>query len=64
MDITSNEVLDDVRAQLADDRRLPYADEIAVQAHGAGVTLRGTVGLSRRATPRRCRGRRRTPATR
>jgi hypothetical protein len=37
-------VRDDVLAGLADDPRLPYADEIAVEADGHIVTLRGTVG--------------------
>jgi osmotically-inducible protein OsmY len=34
----------DVEVALADDPRLPYADEIAVSAFDATVTLRGTVG--------------------
>jgi osmotically-inducible protein OsmY len=33
-----------VRTQIADDPRLPYTDEIAVEAYGGAVTLRGTVG--------------------
>jgi hypothetical protein len=37
-------VRDGVLAGLADDPRLPYSDEIAVDADGAVVTLRGTVG--------------------
>jgi osmotically-inducible protein OsmY len=37
-------VVDDVRARLADDPRLPAAEEIAVDAIGDSVTLRGTVG--------------------
>jgi osmotically-inducible protein OsmY len=45
MNISDNRVLDDdVRAELARDPRLPYADEIAVEAYGDTVTLRGTVG--------------------
>jgi osmotically-inducible protein OsmY len=38
------ELTEDVRAKLADDPRLPYADEIAIDAYGGFVTLRGTVG--------------------
>jgi osmotically-inducible protein OsmY len=34
----------DVDTALADDPRLPYADEIAVSSYDATVTLRGTVG--------------------
>jgi osmotically-inducible protein OsmY len=33
-----------VRASIASDPRLPYPDEIAVDAYGGVVTLRGTVG--------------------
>jgi osmotically-inducible protein OsmY len=33
-----------VRAELANDPRIPYVDEIAVEAYGGAVTLRGTVG--------------------
>jgi osmotically-inducible protein OsmY len=46
MDLTTSnaEVLKNVRAQMAADPRLPDADEIAVEAYGGGVTLRGTVG--------------------
>jgi osmotically-inducible protein OsmY len=44
MDLTDEHVVDDVRAALASDPRLPYADEIAVQSSGSQVTLRGTVG--------------------
>jgi osmotically-inducible protein OsmY len=33
-----------VRTELASDPRLPYPDEIAVEAYGGAVTLRGTVG--------------------
>lgn len=43
---TTNTSLEErVRAELANDPRLPYADEIAVEAydHG-GILLRGTVG--------------------
>ena len=42
--INDSVVVDDVRAVLANDPRLPAADEIAVDAFGATVTLRGTVG--------------------
>jgi osmotically-inducible protein OsmY len=44
MEITNDRLIDDVRAELASDQRLPYADEIAVEAFGDTVTLRGTVG--------------------
>jgi osmotically-inducible protein OsmY len=44
MDLTNDRVIDDVRAELASDPRLPYTDEIAVEAFGDTVTLRGTVG--------------------
>jgi osmotically-inducible protein OsmY len=44
MDITNDRIQDDVRAELANDPRLPYADEIAVEAFGGAITLRGTVG--------------------
>jgi osmotically-inducible protein OsmY len=41
---TDGQVRDDVRAALAADQRLPYADEIAVDVYDSVVTLRGTVG--------------------
>jgi osmotically-inducible protein OsmY len=44
MTVKNKRVSDDVRAELAGDPRLPYADEIAVEAYGGAVTLRGTVG--------------------
>jgi osmotically-inducible protein OsmY len=44
MDITNEDVREDVRAAIAGDPRLPYADEIAVEAYGGAVRLRGTVG--------------------
>jgi osmotically-inducible protein OsmY len=44
MEITNDRIIDDVRAELVSDPRLPYADEIAVEAFGDTVTLRGTVG--------------------
>ena len=44
MDITNDRVIEDVRAELASDPRLPYPDEIAVESFGDTVTLRGTVG--------------------
>jgi osmotically-inducible protein OsmY len=44
MDITSDRIVDDVRAEIANDPRLPYPREIAVEALGETVTLRGTVG--------------------
>src|SRR3954452_558166 len=44
MDTINDRVIDDVRAVFADDPRLPAPDEIAVDAYGDEVTLRGTVG--------------------
>jgi osmotically-inducible protein OsmY len=44
MDLTDNRVIHDIRAELASDPRLPAPDEIAVEAFGDAVTLRGTVG--------------------
>jgi osmotically-inducible protein OsmY len=44
MDLTDNRVMDDVRTELAADPRLPYPEEIAVEAYGDTVTLRGTIG--------------------
>ena len=44
MEITTEELQSAVRASLASDPRLPYPDEIAVDAYGGVVTLRGTVG--------------------
>src|SRR6188508_114321 len=44
MDITNDSIQDAVRDELASDPRLPYVDEIAVEAYGGAVTLRGTVG--------------------
>jgi osmotically-inducible protein OsmY len=44
MDITSDRIVEDVRAEIARDPRLPYPGEIAVEALGETVTLRGTVG--------------------
>jgi osmotically-inducible protein OsmY len=40
MDITNDNIQDAVRAELASDPRLPYVDEIAVEAYGGAVTLR------------------------
>src|ERR1700742_2175715 len=41
----SNDVVaNDVRNELAADPRLPYPDEIAIEAYDGIVTLRGTVG--------------------
>ena len=61
MDLTNDRVIDDVRAELARDPRLPYHEEIAVESFGDTVTLRGTVGsfAQRRAAvadARRARG--------
>jgi osmotically-inducible protein OsmY len=44
MDLTDDRVIDDARAQLASDPRLPYPEEIAIESYGETVTLRGTVG--------------------
>ena len=44
MDVMSDQIQDDVRSALADDPRIPYAKEIAVEANGDRVILRGTVG--------------------
>ena len=44
MDITNTKIEADVRDEFANDPRLPYVDEIAVEAFGGAVTLRGTVG--------------------
>ena len=44
MQTIDEQVTRDVRAELAQDPRLPYADEIAVETFGETVTLRGTVG--------------------
>jgi osmotically-inducible protein OsmY len=44
MDFTNDRVIDDVRAEIASDPRIPFADEIAVESYGDAVTLRGTVG--------------------
>jgi osmotically-inducible protein OsmY len=44
MEIASKQIEADVRDELAGDPRLPYVDEIAVEAYGGAVTLRGTVG--------------------
>jgi osmotically-inducible protein OsmY len=43
MDI-DDQVRRDVRAELESDERIPYVDEIAVEANAGEVTLRGTVG--------------------
>jgi osmotically-inducible protein OsmY len=44
MAIASSQIEADVRDELASDPRLPHVDEIAVEAYGGAVTLRGTVG--------------------
>jgi osmotically-inducible protein OsmY len=44
MDAITDQVQDDVRRALADDPRIPYPTEIAVEADGDTVILRGTVG--------------------
>jgi osmotically-inducible protein OsmY len=43
MDMVSNQVEEGVRRALADDPRVPYPDEIAVDAYDGAVALRGTV---------------------
>ena len=61
MDLTNDRVIDDVRAELASDPRLPHPEEIAVESFGDAVTLRGTVGsfAQRRAAVADARRRRR-----
>jgi osmotically-inducible protein OsmY len=44
MTMTDDNIQSAVRNELASDPRLPYVDEIAVEAYGGAVTLRGTVG--------------------
>jgi osmotically-inducible protein OsmY len=44
MDTTSIQIEDRVRAQIADDPRIPFPAEIAVAVNNASATLRGTVG--------------------
>ena len=44
MSKTSDELEHAVRSALSDDPRLPFQDEIAVEAYHGLVTLRGTVG--------------------
>jgi osmotically-inducible protein OsmY len=44
MNFTNEQVIAAVRGTLASDPRLPYPDEIAVEAFGGSVALRGTVG--------------------
>jgi osmotically-inducible protein OsmY len=44
MNFTNEHVIAAVRDKLASDPRLPYPDEIAVEAFGGSVALRGTVG--------------------
>jgi osmotically-inducible protein OsmY len=44
MSKTSDEIEHAVRSALSDDPRLPFHDEIAVEAYKGLVTLRGTVG--------------------
>jgi osmotically-inducible protein OsmY len=61
MTMTDDNIQSAVRTELASDPRLPYVDEIAVEAYGGAVTLRGTVGsfTQRRAAvadARRARG--------
>jgi osmotically-inducible protein OsmY len=44
MDISTRQIEDDVRAQIADDPRIPYPSVIAVEVVDRIATLRGTVG--------------------
>ena len=44
MDTTSTQIEDHVRAQIADDPRIAYPAEIAVEVVDRTATLRGTVG--------------------
>jgi hypothetical protein len=44
MSKTNDQVKHAVQSALSDDRRLPFHDEIAVEAYNGLVTLRGTVG--------------------
>ncbi|HEX6713660.1 MAG TPA: BON domain-containing protein [Thermoleophilaceae bacterium] len=44
MNFTNEKVIAGVRNKLGDDLRVPYPDEIAVEAFGGSVLLRGTVG--------------------
>jgi osmotically-inducible protein OsmY len=44
MTMTDDNIQSAVRTALQTDPRLPYVDEIAVEAYGGAVTLRGTVG--------------------
>ena len=44
MSATSHRIEDDVRSAIAEDPRVPYPSEIAVEAYGGAVSLRGTVG--------------------
>jgi osmotically-inducible protein OsmY len=44
MNYTNEQVIAGVRNRLADDPRVPYPDEIAVESYNGAVALRGTVG--------------------
>jgi osmotically-inducible protein OsmY len=44
MEIAKDQVEADIRRGRVDGPRVPYADEIAIDAYGGAVTLRGTVG--------------------
>jgi osmotically-inducible protein OsmY len=44
MDITSRQIEDDTRAEIASDPRIPHPAEIAVEVVDGIATLRGTVG--------------------
>jgi osmotically-inducible protein OsmY len=44
MDTTSSHIEGDVRAEIADDPRIPYPTAIAVEVADGVATLRGTVG--------------------
>jgi osmotically-inducible protein OsmY len=42
-----NPIVDEIRARLADDPRIPHPAEMAISEQGGTVTLRGTVGSFR-----------------
>jgi osmotically-inducible protein OsmY len=44
MNFTNEKAIAGVRNRLQDDPRVPYPDEIAVEAFGGSVLLRGTIG--------------------
>ena len=58
MEILSPQIEHDVRRALEADTRIPFPDEVVVEAFGGAVSLRGTVGsfLQRRAAVDDARG--------